>query len=293
MKIYDFSPFNNENMICQVKSGENSAWVDETHIIEFNRTFQNQKKEFNFNTEESKKLIAHKVLAEELFISDSLTFKIKRKFRSLSGIKSVDFGFGYVVGNAWINEATQRNYSNNIINQLNIDDEDILIFSDVDEIIYSDYKDIVIENVKKYGIITIKLENLTYYFNLRLNNIGGADHYSYRVFIMTGERYKKLNISIDMLRKAGEKGRLEGLVYCPNEVLGVHYSSVGNADFIVKKLNSFAHTEMRKYADINYINTLISSKKTIFEGTSCEVDNEMKQLRYVEDNKNFYREFFL
>lgn len=293
MKIYDFSPYNNENIICEIKSFENKKWMDQTHIFEFDRTFQNVEKLYNFNLNIDNKLINHKIPASQLFVDDTLKAKIKRKLKSISGTGIVEFGDGYVVGNAWLNEAIQRNYSQKIIENMIIDDDDILIFSDVDEIIDSDYSEEIIKEVYKHGLITIKLSLTTYYFNLKLNNIGGPADYSYRVFIMTGRRYKSLNITIDMIRKAGERGKLVGLVYCPDKILGVHHSSLGDVDFILNKLKSFSHIELKKIANKKTIEELIKNNESFLEGSITFVDNKMKQLNSVIENMPKYKKFFI
>jgi hypothetical protein len=289
MNIYEFSPFNNEYLIFDIKLNENKNWVKETHIVEFNKTFQNTKKSFNLDGFSYDGLVYHKVDAKNLFIDDSFLEKIKRKLRYFSGIGTVDFGDGYVAGNFWLNDAIQRNYPQKIIKNINLKDDDILIFSDVDEIIYSEEKDKIIEYVKKYGIITVKLTFTSYFMNLKVKNWGGPPEYSYRVFIMTGERYKALNITLDMLRKAGERGRLMGLVYCPDEILGVHHSWLGDEHFIVNKINSYAHKEHKKYANIELIRKKIKSGESFIPGVELELINEPRYLGTVKNNIKKYK----
>jgi len=288
MKVYEFSPFNNEKLIVDIKLRENRAWVSETHIIEFNKTFQNINKAFNLDGSIYDGLIYHKVDAKNLFVRDSILDKIKRKLRHLAGIGIFDFGDGYVTGNFWVNDATQRNYPQQIIRNIDLKDDDILIFSDVDEIIYSEEKDKIIEYTKKYGIITIKLTFTSYFMNLKVKNWGGPPEYSYRVFIMTGERYKALNISLDMLRKAGERGRLIGLVYCPEEILGVHHSWLGDEHFIVNKINSYAHKEHKKYANIDLIREKIKSGESFIPGVKLEIIEEPRYLSTVKNSIEKY-----
>lgn len=293
MNVYEFSPFNNEKLICEIKLNENKSWVKETHLVEFDRTFQNKNKPFNLDGYTFDRLIHHKINAKNLFIEDSIINKVKRKFRYLSGIGTVDLGEGYVSGNFWINDATQRNYAQKIIKNIDIKDDDILIFSDVDEIIYSEEKDKIIDYVKKYGIITIKLTFTTYFMNLRVENWGGPPDYSYRIFIMTGERYKSLNISIDMLRKAGERGRLVGIVFCPDEILGVHHSWLGDENFIVNKINSYAHKEHKKYADIKLIREKIKSGESFIPGVKLHIIDKPRYLQTVINNFDKYRKNIL
>jgi hypothetical protein len=287
MKIYDFSPFYNENFVTSIKTEEHSSWVDEFHIIETNRTFQNVLKEYNYSIKESNLVKYHKIDVTSEFISDSLFKKIKRKIRFLTGCTdSVEFGKCYVEQAAWLNEAYQRNYASLIIDKINLQDDDILIFSDVDEIIDSRNKDIIIEKVKKHGIVTGKLHFTMFYLNLFVQNWGGAPDYSYRTFIMTGEYYKKMNVTLDMLRKAGERGKLEGIVYCMDEFIGFHHSWLGDSDFVQNKIMAYAHTEHKQFNTKDYLNNCIKNGKSFIPNVILEKDINVKLLNSIDINSN-------
>lgn len=74
-----------------------------------------------------------------------------------------------------------------------LSDDDIVILSDIDEIIDSRYLDEIIHEVRKRGIVTIKLCFTLFYLNLVSTNWGGAP-ISYRLFIMT-KYFKKMSIT--------------------------------------------------------------------------------------------------
>ena len=292
MKIYEFSPFNNETDLCDIKLAENSGWVDETHVIEFNKTFQNRSKEFNLRPE-AKGYVPHLVDSERFFVKDKLSDKIKRKIRYWIGIGVVNLSENYITGDTWLNEAAQRNYSQKIIDTLDIHDDDVLIFSDIDEIIYSDEKTKILDYVNRYGIITVKLIFTTYFMNLKVKNWGGPPDYSYRVFIMTGKRYRSLKISIDMLRKAGERNKLLGLIYCPDEILGVHHSWLGDESFIEKKLKAYAHKEHKRYASKEFLRDKIKKGESFLPGVELEIINSPKYLSVVEKNISKFSKYII
>ena len=72
---------------------------------------------------------------------------------------------------SWHNEAVQRNCACNYKNL--VGDEDIVILSDVDEIIDSRFSDQIVNEVKKRGIITVRLHFTLFYLNLFSKNWGG------------------------------------------------------------------------------------------------------------------------
>jgi molecular chaperone DnaK len=86
--------------------------------------------------------------------------------------------------------------------------------SDIDEIIDSRFSEELIRYVNKYGITTIKLHYTLYYFNLFSKNWVGPPDYSYRVFLMSGEYFKRNSVNSNLLRKAGERGDLVETVKC-------------------------------------------------------------------------------
>lgn len=294
MKIYEFSPFHNENEVLEIKASEGQKWVDKIFVIESNKTFQGHHKLSNFKPNEAYKNIVHNVFKDfkKNFKKDNLIDKLKNNLKSfINHRSSVEFSDNYVLGATWKNEATQRNYSQNIINGLNINDEDILIFSDIDEIIDSKKAKIIIEEVKKRGIITVKLKFSMYYLNLFVKNWGGPEDYSYRVFVMTGSVYKKMNITIDMLRKAGERKKLMGIIYCPEEIMGFHHSWLGDENFIKNKLSSWAHVEYRKVNSIDNIRRCLQENKSIIGDLEVEKDDSIQLLDSVQRNIKKYEKY--
>lgn len=291
MKIYEFSLFNNENLIADIKGYENSKWVDETHLIEFNRNFNNKIKPFNYVSNQSN-IIYHPINAENLFTNKSFFESVKRKIRYHAGLKdNVEFSNHYISGHTWHNEAIQRNYASLIINSLKIKDDDILIFSDIDEIIDSNMSEYIINLVKKYEIITIRNIFTMIYFNLGVNNWGGPSDYSYRIFCMTGKKYKELNITIDMLRKAGERGKLKGIVHESEKICGRHYSWIGNANFISNKIKSYSHVEHRYLDNIEYINNCLKYGKSIIPGVQVQLLSESTLLSAITKDINKYSRY--
>ena len=220
MKIYEFCPFNNENLVAKIKIAEHSKWLDELHITEANKTFTYLDKPFFFDNPINNLTKYHQI-------------DVNKKFKKNGYGFSKSPWFVKFKNRAWFNESFQRNTSCSWIRP---DDSDIVILSDIDEIL--DYKriDEVIDKVKQHQIVTVRLHFTLFYFNLFSKNWSGAPDYSYRVFVMTGKYFNELKISSDKLRKLGESGALINQIYCLDGFSGFHHSWLGDRDFVVKKI---------------------------------------------------------
>lgn len=232
MKVYEFSPFYNENQILKLKHSESKVWVDKLFVTESNCDFKKNRKEYYCDEGGLSKV-------EHLKLNGIEEFKEKR-----FGL-SRRYPYLKFKNNGWVNERIQRD-SQVELSGINVEDGDILVFSDVDEIIDSRNAEYLIDMVKIMGIVTVKLRFYCYYFNLLSENWhevwpGSPPDYSYRVFLMTGRHYKKLKGRVDQLRKKGEGGRLYNEVACFPFYSGFHYSWMGGAEAVKSKLKAYAH----------------------------------------------------
>lgn len=100
---------------------------------------------------------------------------------------------------AWYNEGVSRNHT---LWNVDYNDDDILVLSDIDEIIDSRFADEIIDSVKQLGIVTVKIYFTMFYFNLFCKKWSGPEGYSYRIFVARGDviRNQFYNDS-DFLRK--------------------------------------------------------------------------------------------
>ena len=289
IKIYQCTPYYNEQTIANINLEETLGWVDEFHITEGNMSFQGNERNYTFKNENKfKHLVYHKLDCRKKYISNN----IFGKFRLIANRLSKNEYIKRIKSSpTWYNESVQRNESAKWINP---NDEDIVILSDIDEIIDSRYMKKIISEVRKRKIITIKLYFTLFYFNLYSTNWGGPKDYSYRVFIMTGEYFKNMKYTSDELRKLGEQGKLINSIYCMDEICGFHHSWLGDEKFILNKINSYAHTEHSKYADIDYIKDCIRNKKSIFPNQNLTVDNNVNLLKVVNDKKKtILKDYFI
>lgn len=279
MKIYQCCPYYNEKLIANININEASKWIDEFHIVEANRSYQNKKRDYDFELMfgPNAKVKYHKLDVNNKYVSSSIWGKLKLiKYRFCKN----EYRRNVLRNPAWYNETFQRNMWNE---ELELKDDDIIILSDIDEIIDSRFSDKIIEKVYEHQIITIPIYFTLFYLNLFSRNWGGAPNYSYRVFIMTGKKFNTLGITLDELRKLGEQGKLTEEIYCLNEFAGFHHSWLGDEKFILNKLNSYSHLEHQKFTNIKYIKECLKENKSIFPGHELEINNEIKQLLSVEE----------
>ena len=271
MKVVQCCPFYNENLIARIKIDESRGWVDELHITECNRSFTFRRKPFSFAFANEPMVRYHRIDGNEVFQKNR--WEISR-----------NPWFVHCQRYSWENDARQRNSACSFIE---VDDNDIVILSDLDEIIDRRFADRIVDETRKHGIITLKLRFTMFYFNLFSRNWGGPPDYSYRTFIMTGRYFKSLDVTSDQLRKMGEHGKLLTTVHCLDEFGGFHHSWVGDAEFVAKKLKAYAHDaadhdgrvfSRGKRVNVDYVRECIETKRSIF-GPAHQL--------YVDDSVSF------
>jgi hypothetical protein len=290
MRIIQFCPIFNESQILDLHLDEFSIYGTKLHAIETNRTFMGDKKTVLFSDKKHDHLSTEIVDASKIFRYGL--------FDRLVGVSNKDFNMPTQILNRfnriqfnWFNEAAQRNYCTNFQND--ITDDDIIILSDIDEIIDSRHIHEIIDQTKRRGIITIKLHFTLFFLNLFSVNWGGPPQYSYRMFIMTGKCFKTMKLTPDQLRKMGEAGKLYNEVFCLEQPMGFHHSWLGNEEFILTKIKSYAHKEHRKYANIDYIKNRIKNNLSIFPGHELKKDNSIILLSAIEKDWDKYKIFIV
>lgn len=204
-----------------------------------------------------------------------------------------------VRGTAWYNEAVIRNYT---LWNVNYDDDDILILSDVDEIIDPKYSQEIIDAVNKYGIITVRIHFTWFYFNLFCPKFSGPADYSYRIFVVKGKVMReKFHNDSDYLRKCGERSQILNVVKCLDGIKGFHHSWLGDDDFVINKLRSYAHDESDHCPeiltngefDIEKIKKRLVNRECFLNNVDLIYNDKIPLLEEVEKYRKEYPAFFL
>jgi hypothetical protein len=283
MKVFEFCPFLNENIVAQIKIRENSFWVDELHVIEANKTFSYEDKIYNFNKEYvNDKVFYHPFKADDIFRKQEET---RLYFNPGIVGKKFDKWFWEKLcfNSVFYNESVQRNLCKKFLED-KVKDDDIVILSDFDEIIDSRFADQIIDEVKKHQIITVKLHYSVFYLNLFCSSCDGSPNFSYRVFIMTGRYFKAMPFSSDYLRKKGYSGMLAKEIYCLKETMGFHHSWLEYQKNSEQKKNAFiGYVNNQKAVSQNYFEKCIKDKKLYYINSKLYVDNKKKFLGSIQN----------
>jgi hypothetical protein len=231
MKIYLCTMYYNEDFMADCLIKDASQWADKIIISESSCTFKMKFKGYNLPNIIS----GNSADVSHVKIDGAASF-VKNKIKLLRHPPFIGIG-----SSPWENEKIQRNAS--MVQKDIVNDDDVIIFSDIDEIFFPSMVESFIELIKKYGIVTPRFDHFLHFINNRVVSFPGQPDYSYRVFGIRGDFYKKMNIGYDALRKLGESGKLSGLVKCTDDIYGVHYSwlSSTNIEKTVDKLNSYSH----------------------------------------------------
>jgi hypothetical protein len=293
MKIYEFCPFFIENRAAEIKIKEDSSWVDQLHILESNKSFSNDDKNFNFN----KNLMTDKVVYHAYDVSNIFrNIEEKPMYYSLNPFDKKNFIKWYwkLMNNSGVffNESVQRNLCKPMLNEL-VEDNDIVILSDLDEIIDSRYADRIISEVKKHQIISINLYVTAYYLNLFCSTCVGAPNYCYRIFIMTGRYFKLMPFTSDFLRKCGFENRLVNNIYKLNEFAGFHHSLLDYKNTFQVKRNAYrCNTDDKTGLSEDYAEVCIKNKRLFHNHTKLYVDNRknfLQSLKEIDTEGLFYK----
>jgi len=248
--VYDCFIFFNELELLEIRLEELDSVVDKFVLVEADRTFQNTKKSFIFEENKARfskfldKIIHVKLTKYPLFIPVINPFS------------------------PWKLEFYQRN---SVLKGLvNCKPDDIVMFSDIDEIPnHQVIKDRIQQGIQKiYGL---KMDMFMYFLNNQLIFDGGSN--------MTMEEskdgiwhctallpYKLLKKKPHRLRKIIMRTKRRGEVFeiIPNA--GWHFSYMGGAKNIIKKIESFSHTEFNldKFKDEEKIKEMIMKGEDLF-----------------------------
>jgi beta-1,4-mannosyl-glycoprotein beta-1,4-N-acetylglucosaminyltransferase len=192
----------------------------------------------------------------------------------------------------WINEAYQRDCIKHGINELKLDDNDMIIISDVDEIPNRDVLYQLKTNPFNFSILA--LEQDLYYCNL--NNICKDKWYA-SVILTYGyyknkpepnnyrnnpSVFKKENIPLNFIKNAGW-----------------HLSYFGDIESIKNKILNYSHQEnnIKNYMDKDKIRYRIKNNIDLFDRKNIDFEyisiknNKNLPIRYDVYLKNFYKEF--
>ena len=184
----------------------------------------------------------------------------------------------YSKNEQWENEHYQRNAIKNGIVQLNLNDDDVIIISDLDEI--PDYNSLV--SIKNNKLILNNIYSLRqdfYYYNLNTKMMSMWD----LAKILPYKTFKSLNLSCQEIRQ----------IHCSRTIMngGWHLSYFGDKHFIQNKIQHFGHQEFNneKYTDLNIIESRIKNSTDLYGRVNEKIMKiSIKDNNYLPHNYEKY-----
>lgn len=173
----------------------------------------------------------------------------------------------YQKNQQWVNENFQRTAIQRGIEKLPLNDDDLLIISDLDEI--PDPR--VLSNIKnsQKSITVANLGMDLYYYNL----VSKFDNCLWRKpIILTYKSYKELGMTCQQLRFHNSE-----CIY----PAGWHLSYFGDHTFIKNKIEQFAHTELNR----SEVTTTENIKKSVSESSDVFHRGERIMKLPISENK--------
>jgi len=264
MKIYDCFGFNDENHLLEIRLNELDKHVDYFVIVEFGETHQGNKKNQSIN----------KDLIDK--------YKNKIRYYYVDKFENITEPHG--------RDQYQRNYLSNGL--YDADNNDLILLSDIDEI--PDFNKIEINQVGN-KIFAFSQVHSMYKLNLCLKNkwIGSK--------ICKFKNLKSLQWLRSLRTKRYSLLRIDKLFsprYSRNikiiENGGWHFGWLRNSESIIKKLESYAHSEHNTdyFKNKNLLDQCIKEKKNFFnknETLRIAPINEMPQ--YIQKNFEKYKDW--
>jgi len=252
-KIIDCFIFYNELDLLTYRLHILNSVVDYFIIVESTHTFTGKPKELVFDI--NKGLFDefnHKII--HIIVED-----MPYKYPTIN----------YDKGEQWQNEYHQRNCIDRGIKKVEVENQDIIIISDLDEI--PDPSTLLHIKSGSIPVTVNSLEQDLYYYNL---NCKLVDKW-YNTKVLSYQYYKQMSISCNTIRESTHSVIKKG---------GWHLSYFGNAEFIKNKIETFSHQELNNSNNTNVsnIHSRIVSCKDVYNRSYIRIDKiEIKDNTYL------------
>ena len=263
MKIIDSFIFYNEIELLYYRLSILNEYVDKFILVESTQTFTGHKKPLFY--------------LENRNMFDKFNDKIL--YVIVNDIPYKHPNINYNLNHQWKNEYHQRNCIKRgidiLLNNNFLNDEDVILTSDVDEIPNPNILINLKNNTLDYNLDTLnRLALDMYYYNLYYRIGEGSNWHGIKLF--TFKAYKKINLTFQEMRVWEHSNN----VPIVNNG-GWHLSYFGDIDFIINKICSYSHQE---YNNDNYLNKnkLIEKLKN---GINL-LNNSSLVYIPIEENKN-------
>lgn len=152
------------------------------------------------------------------------------------------------VNNHVVNEGLQRDFA---LWEIDLQDDDIVICSDVDEIHPSESFDLIFRACKKHSFVKIVQDLYYYKINLRTPTLWHSS------FAVTGKYLNDHHKQLTMLRRDAEAPFMV-------RTNGKHFSYLGTPEEVFYKVSNFMHYEYEGFANLREIRDKMENRKDIY-----------------------------
>lgn len=269
-KVYDCFTFFNELELLEIRLEELYNYVDYFVIVEGDKTHSGNKKEFIFEKNKNRyKKYLDKIVYIKAKMPSLNSFFNSNYFSNLNKIKIFSifinrFGLG-----RWKLEHYQRNQIK--LGLKNINDEDIIMISDLDEIPNPKKFKLMRDILKKDNLVGFQHKFCLFYLNGFVSNDWiGTKAVNFRVF---KERFKSSAENVRIQRNIFLSRQEKGTKIIKG---GWHFSYLGGMEAVIKKLESIADGIQKVNPKKEDINLMI--KKGEFANTKVYYQKDLKFL---------------
>ena len=265
MNIYDCIMYFDEDLILELRLNILNEYVDKFVIVEATRDHAGNKKSLNFDIKKFPQF-ENKIT---YLIVDDIPEKVEN----------------YKKG--WSPNFFRENFNRNAISRAltECSQNDLIIISDADEIPNLEILNYI--QIKKFAIFSQK--EFIYKLNLISNQSWNGSSICIKKYLKSPQWLRD--------KKFTRRGFLRKIFFKTQFLTngGWHFSFLKNPDGIIKKLNSYAHSEFAVFGNHEFIKKNIENKKFFIDPNKklkiVPIDESFP--RYIRENKDKYSSWIL
>jgi hypothetical protein len=260
--------FYNELELLEVRLAEGYNYVDKFIIVESDATHSDRKKGYLLKEHLAGRFLKYKdkiVYVKINFESSPAYNKVLKYYKEQTREN---------LSRRWINEHFQRD-SAILCSDIEFQDEDILIVSDLDEIPF--YKRILnVDWLDKGQTIHLNMVMCYYYLNTKLNCSW------YHPYMIKYKDYKKYGHSLSFLRT--------NEVHIILDKAGLHLSNIGDKEYILQKHKDYAHSTEFDITE-STVDYALVNVKDMFGRYKMSIVKDMEYFKAIKDNIEYWKQF--
>ena len=169
------------------------------------------------------------------------------------------------------------------VSNMDFQDDDIFLISDVDEIPKWDVLKDTIENIEEYdGVCKLSYTSCCYYVNC------ASDEKWWGPLVIKGKRLRNLDMTLGIFRDM----KAEELNVCETSNAGWHFAYIGTPEQLSEKMKRH-YILSGRYTDVRYISKRKENLQDLYRPyIKYNIDNDMELPKYLMDNREKFSHMF-